>query len=227
MDSCEKYLQKHSLRNNMQSIETRGYFDDIDDKDVSSKKGKGVPATPALDDTKGQCPYHLRNGCNDPTNCNKGKHDANMLGKLKGIGGGKGAEKGKGKGGKKGGKKGEKGGDPRSNSAPPATSGAGGRLPDDALTDSKGRMLCFDFAHQRCKKGKDCERYHGPATKAMTEHRKRLEEKWEQDKAKKTAKAAMAAAGGDASCAESGAEGASEAEGAGGEKKKKKNKKKE
>ena len=73
-------------------------------------------------------------------------------------------EKGKpnGKGKPKGGKDPAKGG----NDNPPSQ-----HLPDDALVDSQGRNLCYNFVHGRCTKGDKCKRYHGPETPAMQKKR--------------------------------------------------------
>ena len=108
--------------------------------------------------------------------CNLGRRDPECKGMGSGKGGGKESGKGKSTGKSEGGKgksKGEKG-QPKGGKAGKTTGEkpAPQSLPDDAIKDSKGRYLCYDYVHGRCNKGDACKRYHGPETPAM--HKKRV-----------------------------------------------------
>ena len=148
-------------------------------------KGKQRPALAAKHAE--QCPYWVRKGCNDPSNCALGRHDQDyyMKGppprdpkgkpgaptkppfpKGKGASSQGGGGRGKGDGGKGGGKGGSKGG--------------------KGADDHKKPLPCYPHMEGRCN-DPNCNRGHGP----FTNGEKKAYEAW---KAKRDSDAAAAPA---------------------------------
>ena len=127
-----------------------------------------------------QCPHWLsKAGCRDPSQCQKGRHDpvwkgikdrkpgkgndpASPIAGQPGKGGNGG--NGKGKGAEKGGKgdnKKQKVDTPGAKAPAQPKGPLGKKLADDAVTDNKGRPLCYQFMNGNCWNPCPKDRYHG------------------------------------------------------------------
>ena len=168
INSIDKYQQKTRKQKNLDDLAVAIIKKDTQHTGGRGPKGgtKGLAANLAE-----QCRFHLSpTGCRSPDTCSLGRHDPECQGKGSGKGGGKDPSKGKpGKGKASGGKGNSKGGTDTAKGgkgdSPPQ------HLPDDALVDTQGRPLCYNYVHGKCTKGNACKRYHGPATPAMTKKR--------------------------------------------------------
>ena len=203
LTSLRTYLQKVRHDKFME-----GYMASVNKKHgIKPAKGKGRYLTPAA--TEGQCPFHLRKGCNDPENCSKGDHDPQFKHALKGKG--RGTEKGggggggggrdpKGRGGGRGRKGDPKGGRGRGGRDPKGAKGGrnpkgGGRT---AKGDPKGKGKgqgnskhagpgggadaepCFTAMTQACPK-KNCKFRHSNFTPEDREKYKAWKKKRDED----------------------------------------------
>ena len=194
IESAERYVLENRLNNFtdklLESVKV-GHREER--KNKHSKKEKAAMAAMAAQEEAhaGQCPFHLRYGCRDPTNCDRGKHDQQFKGTLKGKGKGKGGGKtsvatpGPTKGDTKG-----KGKDKdKSKAGKNQTTSTDPKLDPNATLAPDGRRPCYPFQHGKCN-DPNCKLWHGKETPAMQKKRvedeKKIKARKEQGAASET-----------------------------------------